>query len=665
MKKFYLLLIVECFILKGFSQTSYLLNWGTSFSPAWAAADKTGTASNVNGSGVDIAVNLVSSEGTGSFVAPYPRVNGAGDLLVYNSTAANQVTMNFNSNTSSLTVTYTFSQPVSSIKMGIADIDKSNATSNNYFDSVSIYGSYGAVNVVPVVTKVNPSNWTLVSTNHAYANTTSGQGGDAASTALTTASQECSVLIDFGKKPVTTVTIIYTNATGAIADPDAQDIALGNISFVKTITVSGTVWNDVNGSAAGGFTGIQNGTETGTNAGGTLYANLVNTIGSTVAASVAVNADGTYSFSGVVQSTSLSIQLSTVQGVVGNTAPPSGLPVGWVGTSPSSQSFNTGTSGNNIPNKDFGIERPPETPDQFYDIAQPAYNSFQVLNGTGDPSDPGPLAASDPDDGNIGTGNTFNIVNVSGLNDNKLFYNGIEITGPQNIVNYDPALLQIQYTGASSTDLSFTFSTADAAGKSSNLATYSINWASILPLRNLSASALLQGSMVTVKWKTENEIETKRFYVERSLNNRNFQVVGEATAAGNFAGVKNYSIQNEISAVSGTEIIYYRIRLLDVSGKISYSNTVVVRLSKNTNVKLWPSPFSDIINLSLYSDVNTNAVINITDAGGKRMLSQKTLITKGANQVNISNLATLPAGVYFLQMKNEDKIIYTQKILKQ
>ncbi|MEO7048326.1 MAG: T9SS type A sorting domain-containing protein [Ferruginibacter sp.] len=664
MKTLYFLLLIF-FSKISFSQTSQLMNWGNSFSPAWSSTDKSGTAANINSSGVNLAVAMTSTGGVGTFNGVYPRVNGSGDIIVYNSTSAIEIDMDFNSNTEVMTATFTFSQPISGLKMGISDIDKSSPISNTYFDSVTIQGLFGASTVLPTISKVNPSNWTLVSGNHAFANTTSGQGGDAASTSNTTASQECTVLIDFGKKAINSFTITFANATSAIADPLLQSIALGNMTFYKTINLSGTVWNDVNGSAAGGFTSIQNGAETGTNAGGALYANLVNTIGSLVVASVPVNADGTYSFAGVVQNNNQTIQLSTIAGVSGSSAPASGLPAGWVATSPLSQSFNSGTSGNNISSKDFGIERPPVTPDQFYDIAQPAYNSFQVLNGSGDPSDPGPLAASDPDDGVYGTGSTFNIINVLGLNGNKLFYNSIEITGPQLITNYNPSLLQVQYTGASSTDLSFTFGTTDAAGKESNLATYYINWGNILPLRSLSLNASLQGNQVALKWKTENEIDTKFFYVERSIDGRVFQPVGQTAAAGTFSGIKNYSFINDITAIAASEIIYYRIRLVDMNGKIRYSNTVAVRLSNTSNIKLWPTPFADNINISLFSTANMDAIINITDASGNNVSVKKHVIVKGNNQLNISNLYLLPAGIYFVKLNTGDKILFTQQIVKQ
>ena len=43
------------------------------------------------------------------------------------------------------------------------------------------------------------------------------------------------------------------------------------------------------------------------------------------------------------------------------------------------------------------------------------------------------------------------------MNGNKLFYNGVQITGAISIPNYNPAPLTVQFTGAGSISLSFVY----------------------------------------------------------------------------------------------------------------------------------------------------------------------------------------------------------------
>jgi hypothetical protein len=663
--------ILSFFLFLGFnnlfSQTTYTLDWGTSFAPAWGAPGTSGNCTSIGGSGVNAAVTMVSSGGAGTFVTPYPRVNGAGDFVVAGSTSAVEIDMNFTAQTQVMTSTFTFSQPISGVVMSISDIDKANATSTTYFDSVFITGSDGTNTIIPTITKFNTgSNFTTVSGNTAYANLISGQGGNAASTSTTLAAQQCTVIVNFGTASIKSFTVVYGNASITQADPALQAIAFGNIAFSKTISVSGTIWDDANGSAAGSFTGIQNGTEAGTNAGGTLYANLVETGTGKIIGSVPVTAAGTYSFSGVPQNLNVSVQISTTAGTFGTAAPATGTPANWVNTSPLSQPFNTGTTGANITGKDFGIDKIPVAPSQNYTIITPSFGSFITLNGSGTISSPGPLAGTDAEDGALGSGATFNIVSVAGLNGNKLFYNGVQITGATTITNYNPALLKIQFTGPGSNNLNFTFQSFDAAGFGGSVGTYNINWTGLLPVQNIILTASLSGNNVGVNWTSENEINTNRFVVERSTDNSTFVTVGDIAAAGNYTGIKSYSITNDISALSASKVIYYRIKAIDINGKITYSNMVAVRMFNVKIIKTWPNPVTDNLSVSFFSGYNSNLTLKILDASGAVVFSAGYKIVKGNNQISLTDLKTLSKGIYLMRIDDTTgNISATQKIIKQ
>jgi hypothetical protein len=435
------------------------------------------------------------------------------------------------------------------------------------------------------------------------------------------------------------------------------------------IFIAGKVWDDANGNVIDPGAG-----EPETNAGGTLYINLIDGSGNVVATNTVLS-DGTYLFENITPGINYSLQLTTNLGTVGLPAPATVLPAGWANTGETrSGTIDGGTPGvidarnygfTNSVNYDFGIEQLPVSPAQNYNITQPVVNSFQTLNGTGAANSPGPLAATDAEDGTLGTGNTFIITVGAAMNGNKLFYDGVEISGTVTITNYDPAKLQVQYSGNGSTSLTFTFQSVDAAGKNSTNANYTINWLSALPVHLLEAVALLNGTVATINWKTENEINTSRFIVERSLDNRTFVTIGNMAAAGNSSGVKNYSLPDDISSINST-VIYYRVKLVDADGKIKYSNTVVVRLSGINGVKSWPNPFTTGIYVSFYSKVNTMLEIRITDAAGKTAVKSKYAVLKGNNQLNLSNLERLAKGIYMIQIKDKTgEINVVQKMTKE
>jgi LruC domain-containing protein len=131
--------------------------------------------------------------------------------------------------------------------------------------------------------------------------------------------------------------------------------------------LSGNVFHDINGLTDN----IVNGTGIGSASSTNLYANLLNS-SQLVIASIQVSSNGTYSFSELANAT-YTVQLSTVQGTLGQAAPATNLPSGWVntgefvGTTAGSDGTADGkiqaiVAGNLVTvNVNFGIEQRPTT----------------------------------------------------------------------------------------------------------------------------------------------------------------------------------------------------------------------------------------------------------------------------------------------------------------
>ncbi|MEH1863896.1 MAG: hypothetical protein V7K69_02475 [Nostoc sp.] len=217
--------------------------------------------------------------------------------------------------------------------------------------------------------------------------------------------------------------------------------------------VSGKVWNDADNSANNTFTNINTGSETGTHAGGLLNAILVDS-NNKVLKTTPVAADGTYTFLDVpFNQSNVKIILSTTAGTVGNTAPAPSLPSNWVNTSPlTTATFNTAT---NISSKDFGIEQLPDTNN---------VNGSTTTNPGGTNTVQVPtLSGTDPEDGNLGSGNSFKIVSLP--SNGTLYYNGVAVTVNQVITNYDSTKLTVDPDIDGATTITFTVAAVDKAGK--------------------------------------------------------------------------------------------------------------------------------------------------------------------------------------------------------
>jgi hypothetical protein len=221
------------------AQTNYTFDLGSSFSPSWSAGSTSGTATNINASGINCTLSMAIT-GSGSFSSPYPRVNSnnsnSSDFVVQNSTDAMEIDVNFGNRTSYIDITYTFSAPVQNVSFGISDIDRPAGSSPyTYADQVTVTGNSAAGTVIPTLSKYNnSSNIVSISGNVASATTGSG-GGTVSSLTQNSSDQNGTIFVNFNGNAVTSITIRYgnINSSSVSSNPGLQAIAIGNLSFQK------------------------------------------------------------------------------------------------------------------------------------------------------------------------------------------------------------------------------------------------------------------------------------------------------------------------------------------------------------------------------------------------------------------------------------------------
>jgi hypothetical protein len=252
----------------------------------------------------------------------------------------------------------------------------------------------------------------------------------------------------------------------------------------------------------------------------------------------------------------------------------------------------------------------------------------------------------------------------------ELYYNNALVTNGQTITNFIPSLFQLKWTaaGLGDTTVKFTYSYVDAAMmKDPTPATYTLIWLIPLPADGLTATATLNEETTTVKWSTQSEQNTRYFVVERSLNNKDFAATGATVAAaGNSADKRDYQMQDDISTLaSNNTVIYYRIKLVDIDGKIKYSNVTAVRLTQSLQVTAWPNPFQSSVMISITTDKPTTLKIKVVDITGKLIRQTTHTVGKGTTQVALKDFDKLSSGIYLLEMTDEKTATTTvQRLMK-
>lgn len=90
---------------------------------------------------------------------------------------------------------------------------------------------------------------------------------------------------------------------------------------------------------------------------------------------------------------------------------------------------------------------------------------------------------------------------------------------------------------------------------------------------------------ITLNWKTGQEIDISLFHVERSLNNEDFQKIGEVSPKGSNSSYE--FIDDNISRLKS--IYYYRLKIVNNDGTFQFSESLPVIPNVSVIKQTWGS----------------------------------------------------------------------------
>lgn len=177
---------------------------------------------------------------------------------------------------------------------------------------------------------------------------------------------------------------------------------------------------------------------------------------------------------------------------------------------------------------------------------------------------------------------------------------------------------------------------------------------SVMPVSFVGVTATKKEKSVEVRWDLAFEQDVQQYVVERSADGRNFSSIATVASKGNSNVPVNYSLI-DVKPLGGSS--YYRIRSVEKDGTQKLSSIVQVDIKNAGEIKVYPNPAKDVLNIQL-SSANSNLVIR--NSFGATVLQQKL----GASG-NIINVSALAAGMYYFTVVEIDGTVYTGKFLKQ
>ncbi|MDP4261968.1 MAG: T9SS type A sorting domain-containing protein [Bacteroidota bacterium] len=186
----------------------------------------------------------------------------------------------------------------------------------------------------------------------------------------------------------------------------------------------------------------------------------------------------------------------------------------------------------------------------------------------------------------------------------------------------------------------------------------------VLPVNLISFSAQRVTNDIQVKWQTAGETDNDHFELERSFDGITFTFMGQRAGV-NGTGIKNYEWTDAGATLSNHSKIFYRLKIVGLSGSVEYSNTVVVYLNKSNILVtgVMPNPFSDKININLDMPASGQLVVKLTDMTGRIVYREYVQAPKGFSTHTIKGLEKFTNGLYFLSAEFEGQV-FSYKLKK-
>ncbi|MEP7318319.1 MAG: T9SS type A sorting domain-containing protein, partial [Panacibacter sp.] len=176
-----------------------------------------------------------------------------------------------------------------------------------------------------------------------------------------------------------------------------------------------------------------------------------------------------------------------------------------------------------------------------------------------------------------------------------------------------------------------------------------------LPLQLLRFTANLSlQQTVNLQWVTASEKGVKNFVIEKSADNITYKDIFTVTAENSGEYTETYNYEDKFPV---TGINYYRLRITNDDGSVTYSVIASVKLTGSKAPMLSPNPASGMLYITQGSE--TIKFINFYDISGR--LAYRISNTSGANviKVPVSNLAN---STYIVEMRTA-LTVYREKLV--
>jgi len=180
-----------------------------------------------------------------------------------------------------------------------------------------------------------------------------------------------------------------------------------------------------------------------------------------------------------------------------------------------------------------------------------------------------------------------------------------------------------------------------------------------LPVNLLSFSGIYKNNATQLNWEADNQVNFSGYDLERSTDGVTFNSIVFVPNQASGSATQSYQYIDDLSSLN-ENVFYYRLKMVDLDGKFSYSNIIMVRKDQQTinGISIIPNPvINDMATVRFTALTSGLAEVRIINLTGQVVLRQQNNMYEGTNSISVNNLSHLQPGIYMIQVANGNNLI--------
>jgi hypothetical protein len=170
----------------------------------------------------------------------------------------------------------------------------------------------------------------------------------------------------------------------------------------------------------------------------------------------------------------------------------------------------------------------------------------------------------------------------------------------------------------------------------------------VLPMKFVMINGKRNGAQVLINWDAANEKDVSVYIIQRSNNGTDFFTAGTVNKKPGNGHIGRYTFIDASAGAAST--IFYRIEAQHADGQKNFSTVITIKPVLSEGVlDISPVPVIGYAKIRWASNGSNKLNITLFNVAGQAALSRQYRLRKGVNELLLTNLESLPAGIYFLR----------------